>query len=440
MRVAVVGTGHVGLITCASMASIGHEVVGTDADAVKIATIRDGAMPFHEPGLEDLVLEQVATGRLSFTERVELAVADADVVFICVGTPPRETGEANLVFVENAVRDVAIHARNRTLIVEKSTVPAGTAERIRRTVRLTKTNGESEIEVASNPEFLREGHAVRDALEPDRILVGAEAPWAFEMLRELYAPLVAAGVRMIETDIKTAELAKHASNAFLALKVSYANALARIAERAGADVGAIAHVMGADPRIGPEFLAAGLGYGGSCFPKDLVAFHHLASSLGYQFDLLREVQRINDEAIQAAVQKVRDALWNIEGKKIALLGLSFKPETDDIRFSPALALARSLLASGATVVAYDPQAAAASQAELPDLQLADNAYEAVRDAHCIVVCTAWDEFRDLDLEKLAELTAYQVIVDGRNLLNAEDVIAAGFSYYPTGRPPSQLSV
>ena len=434
MRVAVVGTGHVGLVTCGSLAALGHDVVGLDADEEKIAMLQRGQMPFHEPGLAELIDEQAGGGRLEFTQEMAERFPWADVVFICVGTPPRASGEANLVAVEQVAREVALYATGRTLVVEKSTVPAGTAARLRRTLRFERKALGDELEVASNPEFLREGSAVRDAMAPDRILVGAEASWAFSTMRELYAPLIQEGVPLIETDINTAELAKHASNAFLALKISYANALARVCELAGADVVAVADVMGADPRIGRAFLNAGIGYGGSCFPKDIKAFERLTSKLGYEFPLLREVARINDEAIAATFEKVLDALWNLENKRVALLGLAFNPGTDDVRSSPALALAERLLASGAEVVGYDPRAMENAKEVLPGLQLAPDSYEAAAGAHCLVMCTDWPEFRDLDLECLCERMTYPLVVDGRNVFDATVMADAGFIYHPTGRP------
>lgn len=434
MRTVVIGTGHVGLVTCGTLAALGHEVVGTDADAEKIEGLQRGILPFHEPGLDALVEEHTGTGRLRFADDPAHALPGADVVFICVSTPPRSSGEANLVAVEQAVRHVAHRASGRTVVVEKSTVPAGTAQRIRRVLLQAANGSGAELEVVSNPEFLREGSAVRDSLEADRILVGAEEPWAFEVMRELYAPMVARGILIIETDINTAELAKHACNAFLALKVSYANALARLCERAGADVVAVSEVMGADPRIGPAFLNAGLGYGGSCFPKDLQAFEHLASQLHYDFPLLREIARINDETIDAALAKVRESVWNLEHKRIALLGLAFKPGTDDVRYSPPLALAARLLDGGATVVGYDPKAMANAKEECPQLLSAGDPYEAAAGAHCLVVGTEWPEFRSLDLARLRGVMAQPSVVDARNVFDPGAMRDAGFTYYPTGRP------
>jgi UDPglucose 6-dehydrogenase len=436
MRVGVLGTGHVGLVTCLSLAAAGHRVVGTDTDIAKIGSLRDGRAPFFEPRADELLGRCLREGSLSFSEGADEAVSGADVAFICVGTPPRANGEANMAAVEDAAREVARAVDDGALVVvEKSTVPAGTADRIKRTILLERPELETTVEIVSNPEFLREGSAVDDALQPDRILVGAGSDRAFETMRRLYAPFIRGGTPLIETDITTAELAKHACNAFLALKISYSNALARLCERAGGDVNAVADVMGADPRIGRRFLNAGLGYGGYCFPKDLVAFQRLATQLGYDFGLLSEVSRINDEAIDAALEKIGDALWNLEGKRVALLGLAFKPGTDDVRFSPAMVLAERLLERGANVVGYDPQAGHGAANELEGLELAENAYEAARDAHCVVVCTDWEEFRELDLTKLAEVVAYPVLVDGRNLLDGGRVTAAGFTYYAMGKRP-----
>jgi len=437
MRVGVIGTGHVGLITCVSLAELGHEVIGTDADQEKIELLQAGKAPFFEPGLEEMLRKGMSEGRLRFTSELPEAAVGADVVFICVGTPPRASGEANLFAIERAARQFARSATGPALVVEKSTVPAGTAGRISRVLRLERPDLAGELEVVSNPEFLREGSALDDSLRPDRILVGAGSPRAFHIMRRLYGPLVADGCRLIETDIPTAELAKHACNAFLALKVSYVNALARLCERAGADVVTVADVMGADPRIGRAFLDAGLGFGGYCFPKDLQAFERLSSHLGYEFGLLREVAKINEEAVDLAVEKVREALWNLEDKRVALLGLSFKPGTDDTRFSPSLALARRLLAGGAHVVGYDPQAAANAKEELPELEIGLDPYEAVAGSHCVVICTGWPEFRSLDLNRLRALMAFPVVVDGRNLFDANEMRAAGLAYYPTGRPAAE---
>jgi UDPglucose 6-dehydrogenase len=433
VRIAVVGTGHVGLTTCVSMAAMGHHVIGNDRDQEKLIRLNRGIPPFYEPGLAELLANTMESGRLSFTESMTDTLADAEVVFICVGTPARASGEANLMAVEGVAVQIARHCRKGTVVVEKSTVPAGTAERVRRTLARERGGDHTHAEVVSNPEFLQEGRALEDALRPERILVGAASETAFQTMRELYEPWTSRGCRLLETDIATAEVAKHACNAFLALKISYANALASICDRIGADVVAVADVMGSDSRIGRDFLNAGLGYGGYCFPKDLVAFERLTTSVGYEFPMLREVARINERAIEVALEKIEDAIWNLEDKRIALLGLSFKPNTDDIRFSPALKLAKRLIAEGAHVVGYDPEASHASKAEVPELEVAADPYEAAADAHCLVLCTEWEEFLSLNLSKLRAYMTYPTVVDARNMFDAEQMRGAGFSYYPIGR-------
>jgi len=435
MKVGVIGTGHVGLITSATMARLGHEVVGNDLDQEKIESLQSGRAPFYEPGLPELLEQTLSSGKLSFSNDPADAIRDAEVVFICVGTPPKASGEANLIAVESTAKDVARYARSGVVVVEKSTVPAGTAQRVKLTLERERSDPASSYHVVSNPEFLREGSGIQDSLEPDRILVGAESPEAFEVMRRVYAPLLDKGTKLIETNIATAELSKHACNAFLALKISYMNALARLCESSGGDVNSVAEVMGADERIGRAFLNAGLGYGGYCFPKDLQAFERMAARLGYDFSLLREVERINAEAVDATGDKVIDALWNLDGKRIALLGLSFKPDTDDVRFAPALGLARKLHAEGATIVGYDPQAMANAKSDMPKLEVASDAYSAAAGAHCLVLCTEWDEFRELDLDRLKEVMAYPLVVDGRNMFEPKEMVERGFSYYPTGRPP-----
>ena len=436
LHVGVVGTGHVGLITCLSLASVGHRLTGYDLDASKVALLKAGRMPFHEPGAQELLEAELSSGRLTFTDDIAEAVSGADVVFICVGTPIRASGEANLLAVEQAARTIAKAATGPLVVVEKSTVPPGTSTQLERTLAEERPDLVDSLELVSNPEFLREGSGLEDAMHPDRILVGGSSERAFEVMRRLYQPLLDEGVPFIETDIASAELAKHASNAFLALKISYANALARICEAAGADIEAVTRVMGADPRIGSAFLGAGIGFGGYCFPKDLAAFAHLSERLGYAFPMLREVARINDEAVEAAMSKIRDLVWNLEGKRIALFGLSFKPDTDDVRFSPALSVARALLAGGASVGGYDPVAGHAAKDEVPEIELAHDPYEAATDAACVVICTAWPEFRDLDLRRLGEVMAFRNVVDGRNLLDGSSFVKAGFAYRAMGRARS----
>ncbi len=369
MRVAVVGTGHVGLITGAALASLQHDVVGMDVSAEKVAMLQRAEAPFHEPDLDGLLREGIDDGHLRFTTSVRDAVEDATVAFICVGRPPVGQGDRSLTAVEGAVRELADAATPGIVLVVKSTVPPGTTGRIEDVVR--RARPELDFSTVSSPEFLREGHAVEDTLRPDRLVVGSDDARGFAVMRELYAPILAAGHRMIETDPRTAELSKLASNAFLATKISFANALARVAELAGADVDGVTAIMGADPRIGAAFLGAGLGFGGYCLPKDIVTLEKFAGRLGYDFGILREAVRANEDALAAVTRKVEEAVWNLEGKKVALLGIAFKPGTDDVRGAPALALAAALREEGAIVAAFDPMAAAAAAEEDPDLVIAD---------------------------------------------------------------------
>lgn len=435
MKVAVLGTGHVGLVTAATLAHFGHTVVGYDDDLRKIDLLIEGKMPFFEPGMEELVKEGVSSGKLRFTRDNAEAITASSLAFICVGTPGRPDGEANLIAVEKAALSVAEHARDDYVVVEKSTVPVQTAERVR---TILERSSNHSFHVVSNPEFLREGKAVEDSLTPDRVLVGADDPQAHLAMREVYRPLIEQGVRYIATDLRTAELAKHACNAYLALKISYMNALARISDKVGADVVKIAEIMGSDSRINPAFLNAGLGYGGYCLPKDVAAFSAQAARFGYPFPLLDEIQRINEEAVVAIFSKVKEALWNLEEKRIALLGLSFKPGTDDVRESPALRLAQMLIDGGAHVVGFDPQANATAKAEVPQIETAGDAYAAAEGANCVVICTEWPEFAGLDLPRLKGILSQPIVVDGRNVFDPDEMSAAGFTYISTGRPPVNL--
>jgi UDPglucose 6-dehydrogenase len=435
MNIAVMGTGHVGLVSCVALARMGHEVVGFDVDEEKVSLLQRGVTPFHEPDLDAALHSELDGGRVRFTARASDALARASVVFICVGTPMGEDGEAKLHAMEEAASQIARDAIDGVLVVEKSTVPAGTAERVRTVISLEAPN--LDFDVASNPEFLREGHALHDALFPDRIVVGVSSEVAASILRRVYEPITSNGALLIETDVRTAELAKHASNAFLAMKISYANALARLSERLGADVRDVIEVLGADPRIGAAFLGAGLGYGGYCLPKDVLGLERLSARVGYDFGLLREVDRVNREAMEATVEKIEDALWNLQGKRICILGLAFKAGTDDARLSPAVELARRLRDLGASVVAYDPMASANAQHELPELDIAPDPYVAAIGAHCVVIATEWAEFRHLDLKALREAVATPILVDARNVLREDQGWAAGFAYYSMGRRPLQ---
>ncbi|MGI8425657.1 MAG: UDP-glucose dehydrogenase family protein [Actinomycetota bacterium] len=439
MKVVVIGVGHVGLVTAATMAHAGHTVVGLDDDLSKIEGIKRGEMPFVEPGLPELVASVTEGGafggKLTFESDYSRALEGAQVAFICVGTPARPDGEANLAAVEKAALTAAEHSTGDLVIVQKSTVPVMTADRLK---KLFARQGRDRIHLASNPEFLREGSAVADSLNPDRILVGSDDEFAQQTMRDLYAPLVEQGAPYLATDIKTAELAKHACNAFLALKISYANALARICEKSGADVTTIADIMGLDRRIGRDFLNPGPGFGGYCLPKDVAAFKATASKFGYDFGLLDEVMKINTEATDSSFDRIKESLWNLEGKRVLLLGLSFKAGTDDTRESPSLKLAERLIGAGVQVIGYDPHAGKQAARAVPGLEIHDDLYAAAEGAHCIVICTRAQEFAGLDMVRLKGIVTNAVIVDACNLLDAKAMAESGFTYLPNGRPPVNL--
>ena len=435
MDVTIIGVGHVGLVTAACMAELGHHVVGMDNDERKVASLRAGQVPFYEEGLQELVDKGVAAGSLSFTSDPAEALSGPDVVFISVGTPRRADGSPNLAYVQAAAATVASHAKRPLVVAEKSTVPVQTGHRIRQSLALhAQSRGDAaQHEVVSNPEFLREGTAVADTLWPDRIVVGADSQRGHEVMRELYAPLLERhDCPYVATDVKTAELIKHASNAFLATKISFINAVARICELAGADVHQVADAMGFDARIGRAFLNAGLGYGGSCFPKDVEAFIHIATELGYDFGLLRETDRINREAKQWPLAQLRRLLWNVMDKEIAVLGVAFKPGTDDVRDAPALDVIEALLAEGARVRLHDPVALPHVRDRFPEASFHDKAEDAIRGAHAVVLTTEWDEYRAITPERLAELLEYPVVVDARHLWSPADLAAAGLTSASVG--------
>jgi UDPglucose 6-dehydrogenase len=436
MRITVIGAGHVGLVTAACLAHVGHDVVVDDDDVSKLDLIGEGRSWFFEPGLQELLGEVVRAGRLRIAGDKAEAVGHGTMIFICVGTPSRGDGSPNLAFVEAVAREVARHLPEGEfrLICEKSTVPVQTGERVAQVIAREARPG-ADWEVASNPEFLREGSAVHDTLNPDRIVVGTDTERGAALLAELYRPIVeATGCELLATDRATAELIKHASNAFLATKISFINTVARVCERSGADVELVARGMGLDPRIGVHFLEAGAGYGGSCFPKDVAAFAHRSRELGVDFGILNEVAKINHEARRAVVDKVRDALWHLDGKRIGMLGLSFKPNTDDLREAPSIDVARDLLADGAQVVAFDPVAGDLAVRQVPGLELAAKAVEVADGAHALVLMTEWAEFSDLDPADLRSRMAYPILVDARNALDAEAFAAAGFTVAGVGRP------
>ncbi|HWC14835.1 MAG TPA: UDP-glucose/GDP-mannose dehydrogenase family protein [Actinomycetota bacterium] len=435
MQIGIIGAGHVGLVSAACFARIGHDVVAVDAVAEKIDGLKRGQMPFFEPDLEDLVQEGVESGRLRFSHDMRDALTEADAVFICVGTPGMPSGEADLSQVEGVAHDLARLLNGRPVVlVEKSTVPATTGRRLSAMLKMLGIKG---IDVVSNPEFLREGSAVQDTLEPDRIVIGSESERATELLLDIYRPIIeSSGCGVVVTDVQTAELIKHASNAFLATKISFINAVADICEATGADVQTVATGVGLDHRISVDFLQAGIGYGGSCFPKDIAAFIALGQSLGVDVDLLRDVQKINQARPGRLVAKLREQLWHLKGKRIAILGLAFKPGTDDLREAPALVVVEQLLAEGASVVAYDPVAMPAAKEVLHgSVEFADSALDAIDGAHAAVFVTEWPEFAELPPREIASRLRFPIVVDGRNLFDLAAMRDAGLNYTSVGRVP-----
>jgi len=431
MNLAVIGSGYVGLVTGACFADLGNRVICVDNDRGKIAQLRAGKIPIYEPGLPEMVERNVKGGRLSFTTEIAEAVDASTVIFIAVGTPPKESGEADLSAVEQVAARVAERMKDYKLVVGKSTVPVQTGSWLKRTMALHAPN-DVPFDVASNPEFLREGTAIQDFLQPDRIVIGVESERAGNLLKELFAPFKAP---ILVTDIQSAELIKHASNSFLAMKISFANALSVICEACGADIQQVAQGIGMDKRIGRSFLDAGAGFGGFCFPKDLQAFIRIAQELGYDFKLLREVYEINEQQKQRVVKKIKDGVWNLKGKTITLFGLAFKPNTDDMRFAPSLDIIKALRSEEALIQAYDPVAMEKAKQVLGEaIQYASNAYEAVRNAHAVVVVTEWPEFKQLDWAKIKGLMKTPILVDARNCLDPDSMTKLGFLYQGIGRP------
>jgi UDPglucose 6-dehydrogenase len=429
MRLSVVGTGYVGLVTAACFADLGHEVIGADREPGRIRLLEAGRSPIYEPGLDDLIARGVRAGRLRFTTETAAAVRDSEVVFITVGTPSRAEGDADVTDVASVADAIASALPGYRLIVEKSTVPVRTGERIREQIRLL-TQGAVPFDVACNPEFTREGSAIQDFLHPDRIVLGVSNERSERLLRDLYAPF---DCPVLVTDLATAELIKHASNAFLATKISFINAVAAVCERVGADVRQVADGMGYDRRIGRAFLDAGVGYGGSCFPKDVAAFIQIAREAGYEFRLLEEVARVNEGQREALVRRLKEELWVLGGRTVAVLGLSFKPNTDDVRESPAIAIIDRLRREGAAVRACDPVAEVNARRVLPDITYCPDPYEAARGSDALVLLTEWEEFRRLDLARLRGLVRRPVLIDGRNVLDPKEARALGFRYTGVGR-------
>ncbi|HXX40606.1 MAG TPA: UDP-glucose/GDP-mannose dehydrogenase family protein [bacterium] len=429
MRLSVIGTGYVGLVTAACLADLGHHVIGVDRDEDRIRALAAGRSPIFEPGIEELLARGAESRRLRFTTDTAEAVRESEVVFITVGTPSLESGDADVTAVAAVAETIAESLRDYRLIVEKSTVPVRTGERIRDQILLL-TGGAVPFDIASNPEFTREGSAIYDFMHPDRIVIGVTSERAEQLLREVYRPF---DCPMLVTNLATAELIKHASNAFLATKISYINAVANVCERVGADVKLVAEGMGYDERIGRAFLNAGVGYGGSCLPKDVAAFVRIAHEAGYEFRLLQEVARVNEGQRDLLIRHLKDALWVLANRVVTVLGLAFKPNTDDMREAPSVGTIEYLLREGAEVRAYDPVAEANARRLLPGVAYFEDPYEAARGSDALVLLTEWEEFQRLDLVRLRELMRRPVIVDGRNILDPAKARAHGFHYAGMGR-------
>jgi len=444
VNIAMIGTGHVGLVSGACFSELGNKVICVDNDEEKIRMLKKGGIPIYEPGLEKLVKENIKKERLFFSTSIEEGVDKSEIIFITVGTPPRENGEADLFSVERVCRKIAKNMRGYKLIVEKSTVPVQTGQWIKRTFRMFSEN--KDFNLASNPEFLREGSAVHDFLNPQRIVIGVENEKASNLLKELYLPIIkgefnsslkdkgSSPVSLIITNIQSAEVIKHASNCFLATKISFINALADICERVGADIEKVAEGMGQDKRIGKSFLEAGIGFGGFCFPKDLQAFIRLSEKFNYDFTLLKEVDKINKQRPSLLVKKIEEALWILKDKTIGILGLSFKPDTDDLRFAPSIEVIRLLQREGAKVRAYDPKAIESAKKILKNVDYGKDPYEVARGSDALVILTEWDEFRKMELERIKKLLINPVIIDGRNIFGPEKMREMGFIYKSIGRP------
>jgi len=447
VRLSVIGCGYVGLVTGACLAEAGHEVMCTDIDAGRMAMLKAGEVPIYEHHLDTILASAAKSGRISYTADAGEAIRFGEAIFICVGTPPRNDGSADLSAIDHVAQQIAAEARSPKLVVEKSTVPARTGIELQRALSAYSRGGNA-FRVASNPEFLLEGTAVEDFFHPDRIVVGVEDPAAGEQLREIYRPILERKfscpvhkgkcpdtyqAEFLVTTISSAELIKHASNSFLALKISYANVLADLCEQIGANVEEVTHAIGLDPRIGTQFLKAGLGFGGFCFPKDIQAFISLAATVGVDFEILKAAERVNKQRIERFLGKINKALWVVKGKRVAVLGLAFKANTDDIRFAPALEVIKRLLEEGAEIHASDPEALEKAKKQLPQVHFHEDPYQAMRGAHAALVCTDWDVYKRLDWERAGKEMARKLVIDGRNLYSPDKMKQLGFEYVSFGR-------
>jgi UDPglucose 6-dehydrogenase len=429
MNLSIIGTGYVGLVTGTCFAEVGHHVICVDNDAAKVKLLREGGIPIYEPGLEDLVKKNVASGRLTFTTSTADGVEKSDVIFIAVPTPPLPDGSVDMSFLEKVAREIAAAMTSYKIVVDKSTVPVQTGDKVAETIK-RYCKARVDFDVVSNPEFLREGFAVEDLMRPDRIVVGVRSQRPVPAMKEIYTPFNAP---IIITDINSAELIKHASNSFLALKISYINAISIICETTGANVQEVANGMGMDERIGRRFLQASLGFGGSCFPKDLSAFIKIAEQVGYDFRLLKEVQHINAAQMDRFVKKIQETLWVLKDKTIGLLGLAFKQNTDDVRMSPAIDLCHRLQNEGALLRVHDPKAMDKAKAILKDVTYIDDMNAVADGCDALVIATEWDEFKRLDLDRVRKNLTHPILFDGRNLFDPAEMERLGFIYKSIGR-------
>lgn len=434
MHISIIGTGYVGLVTGACFAEFGVNVTCMDNDAGRIEKLEKGEVPFYEPGITELVAKGVKAGRLSFTTDIAKAVDKALVIFIAVGTPPRGDGSADLSYVEEVGRGIARHMTGYKVIVTKSTVPVGTGEKLREVIKASQTISHR-FDIVSNPEFLREGSAIEDFMRPNRVVIGADSEQAIAIMKDLYRPLYLIETPFVVTDIPTAELIKYASNAFLATKISFINEIANLCELVGANVQHVAKGMGLDNRIGSKFLHAGPGFGGSCFPKDLAALIQTGERYGHPMQIAMATSRVNEAQRKRMIVKIREAVGGLEGKTLGLLGLSFKPNTNDLREAPSLAIGKELLAEGASIRAYDPEALAEACRILPQLQPCRDAYHAAEGTDALIIMTEWNLFRSLDFERLKAVMRRPLLLDLRNVYEPDKVAAAGFIHVSVGRQP-----
>lgn len=429
MKLTIIGTGYVGLVTGTCFAEVGHHVICVDSDAAKVKLLQGGGIPIYEPKLEELVRKNVAEGRLSFTNSTAEGVEKSDVIFIAVPTPPQPDGSVDLSFIERVARDIAAAMTSYKIVVDKSTVPVKTGERVSETIK-RYCKAKVDFDVVSNPEFLREGFAVDDLMKPDRVVIGVRSQRPVAAMKEIYTPFKAP---IIVTDIASAELIKHAANSFLALKISYINAISIVCEASNANVEQVAEGIGLDERIGRRFLNAGIGFGGSCFPKDLSAFIKISEQIGYNFRLLEEVQRINTQQMDRFVKKIIDTLWVLRDKTIGVLGLAFKQNTDDVRMSPAIDLCHRLLKEGAALRVHDPKAMDKAKALLPGATYVPDMNAVAEGCDALVIATEWDEFKGLDLDRAQKSLSHPIMFDGRNLFDPAEMEKRGWIYKSVGR-------